>query len=471
MQRFRHFSTALAIATIMLCRGAELQFATTVRAHAQTLRLESPWDNGSSIEIEKLYDGVVDTIERSFFDVARLKEVDWRTRAAEVRPSVLAAPTLKDAVRIISGLLAELKTSHTALLTPDEYFYYILLDVIGVDRNASDIMARKFWGSGPYFAGTGAFTREIDGRHFVDAVLEGSPADRAGLRYGDELVLVDGAPYSPIAALRGKVGTTVELTIRRHAGADLQRLHVPVIPIRPVKAFGEATEASARIIERGGVRIGYVHIWASAESGSFDAALRSFAPDNVIQKRLAQAGLKGFPPNRVDLNKAIGELPRPIDSLIVDLRGRVGGNMGVAAKFLETLDAGRNHWGNTRSIGRSDRETTRQQNPYFHGRSVALIDSNTRSAGEILAFGFKRGGFGPLVGTPTAGAVSSGATHVIPGDLLLYVAVSGLELDGQYLEGTGVAPDHLVQRPLPYAAGADPVLDAAIELLAKRATE
>ena len=470
MRRTPLFPTALVIATILPCIGAGLQFATTFPSHAQAPRVESPWDN-SSVDVGKLYDRVVDTIERSFFDVARLKEVDWRARAAEVRPSVLAAPTLKDAVRIINGLLAELKTSHTALLTPDEYFYYILLDVVGVDRDASGLMT-KFWGGGPYFAGTGAFTREIDGRHFVDAVLEGSPADRAGLKYGDELVLVDDAPYSPIAALRGKVGKTVELTIRRHAAADLQRLGVPVVPIRPVKAFAEATQASARIIERGGARIGYVHVWASAESASFEAAVRSFTPNSVIQQRMLQAGVKVGSSNRADVIKAIGEWPRPIDSLIVDFRGRVGGNMSVAAKFLETLDAGRrNYWGDARFFGRSARETDRQQNPYFHGRSVALIDRNTRSAGEIAAYGFKRSGFGPLIGTPTAGAVSSGAVHVMPGDLLLYVAVSGLEFDGQRLEGAGVAPDYLVQQPLPYAAGADPVLDAAIELLAKRVAE
>ena len=470
MRRSHLFPTALVIATILPCIGVELQFATTFPAHAQTSRLESPWDN-SSVDVGKLYDGVVDTIERSFFDVARLKEVDWRARAAEVRPSVLAAPTLKEAVRIINGLLAELKTSHTALLTPDEYFYYILLDVVGVDRDASNLVT-KFWGGGPYFAGTGAFTREIDGRHFVDAVLEGSPADRAGLKYGDELVLVDDAPYSPIAALRGKVGKTVELTIRRHAAADLQRLGVPVVPIRPVKAFAEATQASARIIERGGARIGYVHIWASVESRSLEAALHTFTPDSIILKRLSPAGVEAYPPDQADLTKMAGELPKPIDSLIVDLRGRVGGSMGVAAKFLETLDAGRkNYWGNTRRLGRSNTYMDRQQNPHFHGRSVALIDGNTRSAGEILAYGFTRSGFGPLIGTPTAGAVSAGATHVMPGDLLLYVAVSGLELDGQHLEGAGVTPDHLVQRPLPYAAGADPVLDAAIELLTKRAAE
>jgi len=48
------------------------------------------------------------------------------------------------------------------------------------------------------------------------------------------------------------------------------------------------------------------------------------------------------------------------------------------------------------------------------------------------------------------------------------VATVRIEFDGQPLEGIGVAPDHEVERPLPYAAGADPVLEAAVELLAKR---
>ena len=76
-----------------------------------------------------------------------------------------------------------------------------------------------------------------------------------------------------------------------------------------------------------------------------------------------------------------------------------------------------------------------------------------------------------MIGTPTAGAGSSGALFVMPGDLLLYVAVARHEHDGQRLEGVGVSPDHRVERPLPYAAGADPVLDAAVELLSKQAAK
>src|SRR5262249_51280105 len=107
-------------------------------------------------------------------------------------------------------------------------------------------------------------------------------------------------------------------------------------------------------------------------------------------------------------------------------------------------------------------------NPPLRGRATLLIDHHTRSAAEFMAYGFKRSAFGPLIGTSTAGAASSGALFVMPGDLLLYVAVAGHELNGQPIEGVGVSPDHRVERPLRYAAGADPVLEAAVDLLAKR---
>ena len=57
----------------------------------------------------------------------------------------------------------------------------------------------------------------------------------------------------------------------------------------------------------------------------------------------------------------------------------------------------------------------------------------------------------------------------MPGGNLLYLAVSGLEIDGEVLEGPGVAPDIEVARPIPFSAGADPVLDAAVETLVAKA--
>jgi carboxyl-terminal processing protease len=166
------------------------------------------------------------------------------------------------------------------------------------------------------------------------------------------------------------------------------------------------------------------------------------------------------------------EAPKPLDFLIVDLRGRVGGNTEAARQYLELLHpAQMPYWGRQRSIGsyRDRPSPARAQNAPFRGRSALLIDHHTRSAAEIMAHGYKRSAFGPVIGTPTAGAVSGGAAFVMPGDMLLYVAVLGLDFDGQPVEGIGVTPDYRVERPLPYAADADPVLDAAIDLLVKQA--
>jgi carboxyl-terminal processing protease len=208
--------------------------------------------------------------------------------------------------------------------------------------------------------------------------------------------------------------------------------------------------------------------------------LAKFEPRNIVQDRLRISGGVSIIPNKMT-DEVRDKLtpPKPLDFLVVDMRGRVGGNIGVADQYLELLDArDKPYWGNWRSTGRSDALVRMQvgfgdpKNPPFRGRSALLIDHHTRSAAELMAYGYKRSAFGPLIGTPTAGAVSSGALSVMPGDLLLYVAVAGHEFDGgNRLEGVGVLPDRRVERPLPYAAGADPVLDAAVDLLAKRAAQ
>ena len=433
------------------------------------------FSESSSSDVAKLYDAVIETIDKVFYDPKLLQQIEWKTRTNNVRPSVLAARSTEDAVRQINGLLSELRTSHTALFTPDDYDYYILLDIVGAGANGAGLMARRFWGNAPYYPGIGIFTRRIGEHHFVDGILEGSPADHVGLKYGDEILSVDGRPYSPIAAFRGKVGAPVAVEFRRHAEAAPQRLDILVVPIRPTTAFSSATEASARVIERDGRRIGYIHIWASHESNSFKAALVKLDPDRSerwLFPTIAADGRTLVVESPGGENLDSGDAPRPLDFLIVDMRGRVGGNIAVAKAFLEAMDPGaRDYFGAWRSSDRSDstpgaRTPTRPQQ--FRGRSALLINEHTRSAAEIMAFGYQHSSFGPVVGTQSAGAVLSGSLFVMPGDLLLYVAVSGHTFDSQRIEGAGVTPDHRVEQPLPYAAGDDPVLEAAVELLAKQ---
>ena len=94
--------------------------------------------------------------------------------------------------------------------------------------------------------------------------------------------------------------------------------------IAPLHAFREATRASARVIERDGRRIGYVHVWASVgeESGT------------ALQNALSSLGINEWSSrSKGDKNR-----PPPLDGLIVDMRGKIGGTASNAKRYLDLLD-------------------------------------------------------------------------------------------------------------------------------------
>ena len=388
-----------------------------------------------------LFDGVVEKIGKHFWDKDRLAAIGWDKRAAEARPSVVEAPTVDEAARRINVLLGELRMSHTGLLTPDDVEYYVLMAVFGGASMPQEEFEGRFWGAGVTYAGLGHFSTVIDGRHFIDAVLEGSSAARAGLKLGDEIVDVDGAPYHPIRSFKRKVGRQARVIIRRVQDGPTQKIPIKVMSIAPLHAFRDATRASARVIERDGRRIGYVHVWASVGDDSA----------NALRDALSTLGVN---------TSGRGEQPPPLDGLIVDMRGKIGGTAPTAGRYLDLLDP-RGPLLGSRDSSRASRA--------LRGRTAVLIDHRTRSTGELFVHSYKRERQGPLIGTRTAGAVSAASAYALPGGNLLYVAVSGLEVDGEVLEGPGVAPDIEVERPIPYAEGADPVLDRAVDVLVNKA--
>ena len=435
----------LLIAALLLVTEA----GPWVPAAPSLARAEAP-ASPANADLGKLFDAVAERTAKTFWDKERLNEVGWDKRAAEARQSVADAPDLEEAARRINALLGELKTSHTVLLTPDDVDYYILLAVFGGADMPQPERDERFWGAGITYAGIGHFSVRIDGRDFVDAVLEGSPAERAGLKAGDEILAVDGAPYHPIRSFRGKVGQRASLAIRRTQDGPVETVGVQVMSIAPLHAFREATRASARAIERDGRRIGYVHVWASVGEDSANALMDALDKVGATRHTLSRRSGRGS-----------NDAPK-LDGLIVDMRGKIGGTGGNAGRYLDIIDA-------RGPLLRSRNKDADRGSTDVRRRTAVLIDHHTRSTAELFVHAYKRERQGPLVGTRTAGAVSAAAAYAMPGGNLLYLAVTGLEVDGDILEGPGVAPDIEVARPVPYANGADPVLDAAVDLLARKA--
>jgi carboxyl-terminal processing protease len=98
---------------------------------------------------------------------------------------------------------------------------------------------------------------------------------------------------------------------------------------------------------------------------------------------------------------------------------------------------------------------------------VLLINGGTRSGKEVLAYGFRKYGYGKVVGTRSAGAVLAGRAFLMSNGSLLLLAVADVSVDGERLEGRGVAPDITVAFDVRYAQGQDPQLDRAVDLLAQ----
>jgi carboxyl-terminal processing protease len=369
-----------------------------------------------------LLDAVVERVSKSFWDKDRLTSADWARQVQLARPEIVKARMLEEAARRINTLLGKLETSHTGLLTPDDQDYYNLLDVFSASRGARKL-AKQF-PSGIHYAGIGIFTVRNDDRHFVDAVLEGSPADRTGIKVGDEIVNVDGAPFHPIRSFRGRIGQEASVAIRRASGGSIEVLRCDVVRIAPLRLFNEATLASVRVIEQDGRRIGYVHVWASFGDQSAQSLKTALAKlnieDGVARQAKSEAGEQGSHADTV--------VTPPLDALIIDMRGKIGGTGTTAARYLDVIDRRGPRVG-SRNTGEGSRASVS-----LRGRTALLIDHHTRSTAELFVHAYRRERLGSLIGTPTAGAVSAASAFAMPGGNL-----SGCDGPGGRWRGPGGA--------------------------------
>jgi carboxyl-terminal processing protease len=187
--------------------------------------------------------------------------------------------------------------------------------------------------------------------------------------------------------------------------------------------FLDGMEASARVIEAGGRRIGYVHVWSYA----------GYAYQQALERILVEGALKDA------------------DALIWDLRDGWG---GAVPDYLDLF--------NTRAptmqvIGRNG--ASEFQNVKWRKPVAMLVNGGTRSGKEVLAYGFKKYRLGEVIGTRTEGAVLAATAFLIGGGLLL-LAVDDVLIDGERLEGVGVTPTIEVQ-----AGQGDPQLERAVAVL------
>lgn len=366
-------------------------------------------------------------VHRHFFDHERAARL-WPSALAEHAATLPNESTGEQIHDAIDAMLAELGASHTGLFAADQLAYYELMD----------IFARREWRSQLHnlfpdgriaYTGIGVVPQTIDDRTFLAGVYHDGPADRAGLLVGDEIVAADGKPFDPIASFTGRAGRTVILETRRNQNGPTTDVRVVPEQIRPNAFFLEAMRASSRVIEHDNHNLGYIRVWSYARR----------AYHRLLIEELAEGRLKN------------------VDGLVLDLRGGWG---GAQPDYAELFVGGAPTMTFTGRDGEESFVTYRWRRPL-----VVLIDEGTRSGKEVVAYGLKRGGV-PLIGSRTAGALLAGRGFLLDDGSLLVLAVSDVRVEGERLEGKGVLPDRIVPFSLPYAAGNDPQLDTAVNMLA-----
>ena len=317
----------------------------------------------------------------------------------------------------ISGMVKSLEDPYTVFLKPEETKRFIE-DVKGT------------------FEGVGM---EIDirkGQLQVISPLEGTPAQRAGLRAGDKIIKIDDKPTTDMTIeeavnlIRGPKGSEVTLTIFREEWEKTKEIKI-------VRAVIEVPSLKWEIKNE---NIAYLKLYQFSEKASFDF-------------RIA----------------AIEILASPCQKIILDLRNNPGGYLEVAQEisgwFLKRGEI----------VVIEDFGARKERNIYkAQGNAslvgfpvVILINQGSASGSEILAGALRDNRDILLIGEKSFGKGSvQELERLSEGSSLKITVAKWLTPKGELITDKGLEPDIKVEMTEEdYEEGKDPQLDKAIEII------
>jgi carboxyl-terminal processing protease len=265
------------------------------------------------------------------------------------------------------------------------------------------------------FGGVGV---EVDARGdflTVIAPIEGSPAERAGIRSGDKLVAVDGETSVGIGLekmvrkMRGKPGAHVKLTVRRDGVKE-------PITFDLVREIIKVPSVASRMLKGG---IAYVRI-------------------KQFQDRTHE-----------ELLRAVGRLRAEsrgnISGVVLDMRNNPGGLVDEAAEVADEFLAGGTIYSARHRGQVVDEVKARAGGAFVDAPTVVLVSAYTASAAELVTGALQDANRAKVVGSRTFGKGSVQTIFELPGGAGMRLTTERYYTPaGHAVQADGIHPDIVV---------------------------
>lgn len=260
-----------------------------------------------------------------------------------------------------------------------------------------------------YFYGIGAGVYQEKGKLVtIKEIYKNSPAEKAGLKVGDQYIKINGEDITKLTAeqisnkIKGKQGKELTLTIKRKN----QEKNIKVTTGKV-----EIPSVTKEIITKQNQKIGYIQIsvFASNTDEQFTKALKELKKENITK-------------------------------LIIDLRYNQGGHLdtviNVASEFLTKKNP-------IIQIVTKDKTSTKysvkdSKNKY---KIEVLINEGSASASEVLAAALNEQLGAELIGTTTYGKGTVQKTKTMPsGGVIKYTIETWKTSKGKDIDEKGIKP-------------------------------
>ena len=285
-----------------------------------------------------------------------------------------------------------------------------------VDRNT----VKTSVGPSGKFEGIGATVASQNGQIVIVAPIEGTPAERAGLKAGDAILEVDGestegwSQEKAVLKIRGDRGTSVKLKVRHSDGQeatlDIQRDEIKVQSVTTQPPTGALKDGSGADISD----LAYIHI-------------REFSEPTKEQMQTA-------------LKDAVSSGKKGI---ILDLRNNPGGLLRTTADIAdEFLD------GDKTILTERERDGSEAKFASHAGGAatsipvVIIMNRFSASGSEVLAAALHDNNRATIVGEKSFGKGTVNISNELKDGGQLYISIAKwLTPNGTQIEGVGIRPD------------------------------